>query len=302
MSGAKITFQPHATKVLEDPRIPLRIQWVKLADLDGDALVERYEAGDVVVVEDFAAKLDLPFLRSLPVWIDGDKRIKKAKLKDIQAPLTAANFRSHFLAQLFPRDFGTAARFRDNAARFTDQMQALALQLFPHYRFTGVESHSWRLVESYAEELHVDSYNGSDDEQARVRLFFNYDDAPRIWHVSLSAPELLRSGWDQFDLKSRADDHPNELNAAINARIPWHEAPRHTLFFAPGTLWLADTQLVSHEIVWGRRGAAYTYGVDPASLRDPASSFQARMRAEVAARRQSPTLGEAVHDYLEKQP
>lgn len=280
MSGVinmSVQNQPTRTKIVADPRLPLRVKFIAEGVHARDEVVEAYEAGNIVVFDNFASKLDLKFLQTLPIWRDKDKAIKKAKIENITAPLTVKTFRSHYLSRLF-QDYATAAKFRDQVNKHTDQMRALSRTLFPDYRFTGKESNTWRLTETFPEQLHVDSYGGANDELARVRMFFNFDDIPRIWATSYPAAELFDRGWDSAMFRERADQHPNEVNALINAKMPWHELPRHQILFAPGTLWLADTQQVSHEIVYGRRGCGYTFLADPTSLRDKGSLFQTRMR------------------------
>lgn len=281
MADDRLTgLQETRTKIQRNPHVPDNAVFIEQPK-DISTLIED---GKIVVIDDVRLPYDERFLLripSLPPTVS--RRVKKAKLRDLCAPLHHEAYASgaHVLAELFGYcapgtvTYDDADYFQKQIALVTNAMTALFAQLFPNYRQTGEVSHNWRLIETFAEGLHCDSYSGNDDEVVRIRLFYNYDEIPRIWNTTFDAMELARR-YDMFlqDLSI----HPNQINALLNASIPWHDLPRNLIFFAPRSLWIADTQINSHEIVYGRRCFSYTYSIDPDSLGDPEKRFQARMR------------------------
>lgn len=280
--SSRVAHQEHATKICADPTLPLRVRFVD-AKTPAAEVAAAVEGGMIAIHDGFRAPLDLEFLRAMPVWPDTNRRIKKAKLRDFEAPLPATDkgFAGHLLGELFPGDRKRALYLQEQVRVMVEFMRDRVRALFPGYRFNGDEGHSWRLVESFPEGLHCDTYTGHDDDTVRLRLFYNYDVVPRVWTTTYDATELAEMFWGDWGGDAHGDDHPNAINFLMNEKIPWHALPRHHIFFAPGTLWMADTQLVSHEIFYGRRGCAFTFGADAASMTTPTNGFQPRMRAAV---------------------
>ncbi len=284
----RIAHQPTRTKVVLDPRLPSNVLFLK--KFRPEEVMPAFEAGQVVVFDDlreFRPDVDLNFLNLQPVWPDlgTDRAIKKAKLPALLAPLEKTTFANHVLGKMFPGDWKTALRYRNEASKATEFMRTMFRRLFPTYQFTGEEGHSWRLVETFPESLHVDSYNEGGAALTHVRLFYNFDTMPRIWNTTHDAPTLLRQ-FASLVPKERLGASGNELNAILNNQVPWHTLPRHQVFFAPGALWICDSRLVSHEVVYGRRCWAYTFSCKPEGLQKPEIRFQERMRqvAEELAR------------------
>lgn len=280
----RITNQETATKVSLDPDVPNNVEFVSWKS-PGDRVLQLFEAGKVAVFDQVPPPVDLAILRKAKVNPDRDRRVKKAGVPALLAELTETTFPKHVLSQLFPGDLKSAQAYRKAVGSATNFMTQTAKMLFPGYKFTGEVNHSWRLTEMYEEELHVDSYGNLNDELVRVRLFYNPDDTPRIWRTTWNAAELLDRYWDKEKLYEVADQHPNKINAAINSRLNWRRVPAHNVHFAPGALWVCCSQLVSHEIFYGRRAWAYTFSVDPSSIRDPKSRYAERIREVVKARR-----------------
>jgi hypothetical protein len=281
----RVAHQPTLTKVVVDPRLPYRaifMDWNKFDPAD----VRRYfEDGWIIIFDNVdVPACDFKGLQSLPVWPDSDREIKKAKVESMLRPMTVQQFSTHPLNKFFPGDFKKATWFQQQLHGAIGWMGKVFKRIFSPYTFTGTTSHSWRLVETFPEILHCDSYYQQDDELCRVRMFYNYDNIPRIWNTTYQAHELTDMWWDKLNIMNRAHEHPNVINAILNGHGPWNELPRHQIFFAPKTLWICDSQLVSHEIVYGRRGWAHTYAVLPGSLEDPEKSFLARMRTVIKRR------------------
>ena len=86
---------------------------------------------------------------------------------------------------------------------------------------------------------------------------------------------------EQIGLRSFVGTHPNILNAKINNLLP-KDLPYHEIKFAPGATWLVNSQTVGHEIFYGNKMLAYTYKVDPTTLRNPEGDFLTRSRRAMA--------------------
>jgi hypothetical protein len=72
--------------------------------------------------------------------------------------------------------------------------------------------------------------------------------------------------------------HPNQINDQLNKAIPVKKQHQHRVEFAPLSMWLVHSQIVGHEIIYGRKMAAYTIRVEPSSLRKPKDDFVNRVR------------------------
>jgi hypothetical protein len=275
-----------------DHRLPNQLTYQHWAGVGPAGVADLVEQGLVVVFDDLPPPVPLAKLRAVPVRPAGaPHQRKKVKLRELLAPCPPAGYAAHPLADAFAT-WPEAAGYQTFVRAVADYMRAAARRLFPGYTWTGEENHTWRYAETFAEGLHVDSYGGRDDECPRVRLFYNFDDVPRLWHVSWPAPELYRRYWECCNLAELIPPgtHPNAANALLTTRLRPLDLERHLVYFAPGTLWACDSQTVCHEVVYGRRCGAFTFTAAPGSMRDPARSFQNRVRA-VFTDKQRPARG-----------
>lgn len=271
---ARPAQQPTATKVAISTGLPSHIDFLSINAPKEDK-IKSFEDGRVAIYDDFVMFGDVPFFKHLPVQRKVTPEIKKAKTDKLMDPHSVLN------RDIFGGDIVSKNRMAAATKEVVDLMRAWVQRNFPTYRLTGYESHSLRMTETFSEQLHVDSFSMQKDAHPRLRLFVNIDNVPRIWRSTFPADQLLAKFKHLMPLDTRSLP-ANDINHRINLHAPWDELPAHTVFFTPGTLWVCDSQLVSHEIVYGRKCWAFTFGVDSKSLSNPEGTFQGRMRAAVA--------------------
>lgn len=237
-------------------------------------ITEIYEAGHVVCFKNAGLKMELDdwnFFNSLNPPASDDNWLKKAKVKALLAPVDG----THVLVKLGLSE-AQAERLRQIIKRVTKQLRDHVTRWFPTYKVLDDQSVTWRLTPTESEEIHYDSYGKGTDENHNVRVFVNLDSKPRLWGVGNPIDETIRIYRDR--LRPRATEHPNIFNAAVNNLLPWPEVSRHFVTFAPLNMWLVNSQVVAHEIIYGRRMIAGTYACDPKTMERPELSFVNRVR------------------------
>lgn len=265
-------LQTTRTKVHRNPALPDRVAFLPTADPLAPA--RAFEAGLIGVFDTPPPAVfgDAEFARRIPVLPDDhDFAVKKAKLDRMKPGKGLPD-------RLFPGDPAAQARLQAHTKAVTDAVREFVRLTYPFYRLTGYEKHTLRVTETFPEGMHLDCYGdlpiGPDD--VLLRVFVNFDKVPRIWRATCRADELFvlaaLDPWRSVSLS------PDALNDAINRALPLSGLPADTVFFAPGSLWVCDGQLVSHEVVYGRKSWGFSFGVDGNSLLDPALAFPARMR------------------------
>jgi hypothetical protein len=145
-------------------------------------------------------------------------------------------------------------------------------KLFPHYEILS-ENWTWRLTTTKNDAMHLDSYAGQSNDLHNVRIFINLDNEPRIWRTTYLLPELYMK-YHEVIKNLPKDMHPNEINAHLNKAISWDKLPFHQIHFAPFSMWLCDSQFVSHQGLRGNKLAAYTFRVSPETMLHPELSFE----------------------------
>lgn len=248
-----------------------------------DDVVDAYEDGRVVLFESFKPDVDLRWIRSLDFPPTDHHGAKKAKPKAVLVPLEKSTYVKHVLSHFFPGDLKSARRYQEEYRRLTAQVRQFVRYTFPGYKVTDDTGNTWRFTPTENEDLHYDSYGYTESEDHAVRLFLNLDDRPRVWNVSHRAQDFIADRGIDLKLKALSQLHPNLFNGALNAKVlPQAQLPCHRVEFAPGALWLVNSQVVAHQVVYGRKMAAHTYNVDPASMRDPRLAFPRVVRDALA--------------------
>lgn len=246
------------------------------------ALQESYESGGIVLFPKPCLPIspnDWAFLDSLPAPRFGtslaDNRFKKAKIPDIMGPWKPG----HVLDSL-GFDAAKAERFQGIVTQVNERLRRIAERLFPTYAVVH-ENITWRLTETGPEEMHYDWYGYGADDLHNVRVFVNLDSRLRKWAIGPPIWDAIRqypATW-----MPHRDLHPNRINDKISQSLPWSEMARGEVDFAPGALWLVNSQIVAHEIVWGRKMVAATFKVDPKTMADPKKNFVDVVRKAMAA-------------------
>lgn len=182
-------------------------------------------------------------------------------------------------------------------ARFSAWAQGLMATLLPEYspaldldRVTYRPNHR-----NAVQPLHVDSAYGYPTQgRGMLRIFCNIDplDRPRTWQVGesfeafarrfLPAAQPRRPGWTaallaRLGVLGGAKTAYDLLLAELR-RLGKHNreyqrtAPRRVVDFAPGTCWIALTDLVLHGAMAGQHSLDQTFFLPVTAMRDPARS------------------------------
>jgi hypothetical protein len=255
----------------------------------GDNLTKLYENNEILVFPKFPFQMDYEFLSK--VSFPMSRKFKKLRAWQLRIPLTKwrkgeADFEKHPLLEIFKNDAEKALYFQELVESGNSQLRIFARTLFPKYRFHLKDDISWRFSETENEDMHFDSYGETaHDNRHRVRIFWNLDDTYRVWNVSHRLPSLLNERRSQLDLDKVRNLHPDEVNRFLNEEIfgglknrQKDKEPRHICYLAPGTVWMANSQMISHQIIHGRRMVAATLTVRPNSMDDPQKSFVNTMK------------------------
>lgn len=236
-----------------------------------------YEDGHVVALPSLdlgMSESDWNFINAIKSPASLDHPAKKAKMKHILVPIGKLPKGEHILNKL-GLDDDQVFRMQLLIRRVNERLYDFVVKIFPTYKFLTTEQGiTWRFTTTESEELHYDNYGFDPVHMHHVRLFVNVDDRPRLWGIGPHMTTTLANYKERF--RPHKDKHPNVLNFEINQNLPWTEVPRHYAMFLPGNAWLVNSQLVAHEIIYGRKLIACTFDIDPASMLDPAKSFNNR--------------------------
>jgi len=161
---------------------------------------------------------------------------------------------------------------------------------------------SVRLTQTLFENLHWDNHS-IDDDFHQARIFANLDSRPRIWNVSHRLPDWVRQNYDEHDLGRFADQDPNRLIDYITGSVlggtrnTWMDRqPRHQVAFDPGEVWLGESRLISHQILYGDSAMVYMWFMKAASMANPDNRFNVRMdeiHREMRNNRSEPSIAAA---------
>jgi hypothetical protein len=174
------------------------------------------------------------------------------------------------------------------AERAIRQVHEQALRIFetcfPNYEpFRLIPS--LRLTRTLFENLHWDNHS-IDDDFHQARIFANLDGRPRIWNVSHRLPDWMRKFYDEHDLCRFAGKDPNLLIDYVTGTVlggtqrTWMDnQPRHRIAFNPGEVWLGESRMISHQIVYGESAMVYMWFVGAASMNTPEKRFNCRIEA-----------------------
>ncbi len=239
-----------------------------------------YETGRVVVMDNVPITPDYEMLWKVIFPYD-NRKLKKIKSAEFLKPIKGKNKESHPLVRIFGKDMELAKAFQAEIARIDDILMKAAVELFPRYGFIK-DKITWRFSVTHTEGLHFDVYHGYEGEHI-LRIFFNVDSFPRVWYMGERAETAL---------STRLDDSWGNDSNLWNKRLTneyggdWRgvkpsASPQHVVMFAPGSMWIAHSQYVSHGPLFGRRMVAMSINVDPKTMQTPDlcfSNLPSRMR------------------------
>ncbi len=167
------------------------------------------------------------------------------------------------LSRLTP-SIGDAKQLQKLMVRVTQQVRTYVRTWFPMYEVVDDQSITWRLTQTESEPMHYDSYGVDPNDHHNVRVFINLDTKPRVWGLSRKVQDMIKI-YSELMLPEK-NQHPNLFTAALTKKLPWDKIPRTFVSFAPLNMWLVNSQVVAHEIIYGRRMLAATIACKPSSM------------------------------------
>lgn len=251
-------------------------------------LTDLYEDGNIIIIPNKRFEgIDYKLIREVEVKQLNHIPIKKNKSHWLMAPIRTLE--KHPLYNFFPKSKKDALHFQNQIKLFNKHIKQAAIKYFPHYAILEDNQWTWRFTLTENEDMHVDSYERGNHNNHMLRIFYNLDNEPRIWRISLGVQSLIQNLLNQQD-KIQQDEqinlqklHPNELNAIINKNTAWQDLPYLELAIQPYSLMFVETRIQSHQIIWGRKLAAYSYLIDPKSMNNPKKNFVNLVKQTLAA-------------------
>jgi hypothetical protein len=238
----------------------------------GDSIAEHYENRGVVVVPWMPIDFDRRFFLDLKM----PARWKKiGTINGIERPVLAADGKPdarHPFVSGF-QDLESARHAQEEIARFNSQLRRGLAMLLAPYRRILEGNISWRLCETLEEGLHVDVFNRGrpmDPEYRslhRIKIFINIDDEPRRWRTSLDLPGILERA--RGVLPRALPDDVNVVNDLIDKLDALKDAPAHKVDYPTLSAVLVNSELVAHEVLYGRRMIAGEFACSRDDMLDP---------------------------------
>lgn len=198
--------------------------------------------------------------------------LRKAKPKNILAPLPTKGTAGHLLHHFYPNDRDKIIQFQEDVKDLTERVIRETTAMFPYYKVIGSDV-TWRLTRTDFEEFHFDYYGDGPNDAHHVRLFANLDSQPRLWGIG---PKIETAIYEYPVLaRGLGDLDANTFARRFSELLPWDQIPKHFIAFPPGAVWLVDSRKVSHAILYGRKMLTCSLMIDPTSMRDSTKGFVA---------------------------
>ena len=202
---------------------------------------------------------------------------------------------------LFDGDGGRYRQFEREVRTVNDGIRAALDEILKSYRVTRRDV-IWRHTETRVENLHFDIDRQADSFRV-VRLYYNMDDAPRLWHTTHGLKTVLDFYYEPLGLAAFAGAPLELLLRELSVRLfgNWQargreQFPRHMVLFEPEDIWIADGRTVPHQVIFGRRVASAFYQLDDKALPPWHPSLGKSVAAMHAARAGGLPAAPPVHD------
>ncbi len=173
--------------------------------------------------------------------------------------------------ELFGGDAGRYRKFEEELKRVNAAIRGALDEILKSYRVSKRDI-VWRHTETRVENLHFDIDKNADDFES-VRLYYNMDDAPRIWHTTHGLSKLLAHYYDDLELRNAANLPLERLLHIVSVRLfgNWQsrgreQFPRHMALFEPDDIWVVDGRTVPHQVIYGRRVISSFYRLEQSGL------------------------------------
>ena len=211
---------------------------------------DAYIDGNIIVIENYQFDIDYSLFDFDPLHHDDDNKLKKAKASDLMNSLDS--WPDHAL-YAYTADIQTARKMQAAMDSCQEEIRRLFISIFPEITKMGSLC-TWRFTHTDNEEYHFDIYP---DQQLILRAFYNLDQIDRVWGWGHNALDALAA--TNMPAEQRVS---SSINKVLNEWI--ENQPHHIVRFPQNCLWLCDSLKVAHQIISGRKMAAFTYNADPA--------------------------------------
>jgi hypothetical protein len=281
--------------IQKHPNIENYFVEMPLADIEArGGVADLFEEGQLILIKDYVLDFDFGALEALERSTDAiqDREMRK-RIKKLTSPYFFEGeppaerkgtlvFADPVRQAIFDVMCRGDREVFDRAARALKYAHDEALRIFgicfPSYRpFRFVPS--VRLTQTLFENLHWDNHS-IDDDFHQARIFANLDTRPRIWNVGDRLPDWMRKFYHQHHLGQFAGKDPNLLIDYVSANVlggtrsTWmDQQPRHRVAFEPGEVWLGESRLISHQIVYGESAMVYMWFVETQSMANDDNRF-----------------------------
>ncbi len=291
--------QIYAHPEIEDHFVEYDLAEIRRSPADGgsgdlrQALMRDYVGEKCILLRGVKIDYDRAFINAIRfphTWT-----FKKFASRAVESPLPLKldPTKREICRDLFNGDAGRYRKFEDEVRTVNKGIRGALDEILRGYRVSKRDI-SWRHTETRVENLHFDIDKNADEFES-VRLYYNMDDAPRIWHTTHGLSQLLAHYYDQLDLKTMADKPLERLLHVLSVRLfgNWQsrgreQFPRHMALFEPDDIWIVDGRTVPHQVIFGRRVASTFYRLDPSGLpawHKPLGKQIAQLHADHAAGR-----------------
>lgn len=272
---------------------------MSLADIKSrGGIADIFEEGRLVVISDYRLDFDFGALTALSKSTDEiedpdlRKRLKKLTSPyffegkpplEVDGKLAFPNSTRQAIYDVLCRGEKETFERASAALQFAHEEILRIFELcFPTYEsFRFIPS--VRLTRTLFENLHWDNHS-IDDDFHQARIFTNLDTRPRLWNVSHRFIDWVRQHYVEYDLQRFAGRDPNAMLDFITGEVfggtrkTWMDSqPRHRVAFDPGEVWLGESRLISHQILYGESAAVYMWFVKAETMANPDNRFNLRV-------------------------
>jgi hypothetical protein len=262
---------------IEDYFVEYDFEEVRRSPVDGGpadlrrSIMRDYAGERLILLRNVRIDYDRAFVDGVsfpPTWY-----FKKFQSKIVEQPkpLWRSQGKQDICRDLFGGDAGRYHRFERELRAVNAGIRTVLDELLRHHRVTAADI-TWRHTETRVENLHFDIDRDAADFES-VRLYFNMDSIPRLWHASHPLSRILEGYYDELGLAGMAGQPLERLLQHLSLRLfgNWasrgrEQFPRHMILFEPGDVWLSDGRTTPHQVIYGRRLASSFYRLDKAAL------------------------------------
>ena len=280
-------------------------------------LISDYESGHIIILKEPNFDIDLEIFNQIspPNGPFSDHKLAHdvAKLKEddynsinFSAPSTFkkdrvyTNTHDYMRFGIFKDDINLRDTILQQLRIFRESVERFKSTVFNEYEVIKT-NYACRLTGAYGQSVHIDAYE-SGRHFNQIKLFMNVDDAPRLWCTGEITDILIDHFYDQcgfstdknldyqeflkiVDAKlfgkikrqNMTEDELNDLKGNRFKELSVGSKSLHSHFFAPGDIWLAETRLIPHQIVYGEKMLSAQLNTTVESMLDPDNHISTRV-------------------------